>query len=142
MAAATDLTTLLVNLRPTLAPEELVFCTVVGATYGHGAELRPVAAVQEREGLTLVLPREQADAHGLTRGAVFRRITLGVHSDLEAVGLTAAVAGCLAERGLCANVLAGYYHDHIFVPADRAEEALAALEELARVGAGNLAGPP
>ena len=59
-----------------------------------------------------------------------RCIRLGAHSSLAAVGLTAAVSGRLAERGISANVIAAYHHDYVFVPADRAEEALAALGEL------------
>jgi hypothetical protein len=62
-------------------------------------------------------------------------ITLRVHSSLAAVGLTAAVAAALSDHGISANVVAAYCHDHIFVPADRAEEALAALRSLQASGA-------
>jgi hypothetical protein len=94
------------------------------------ATLSPVAAVAESEGLTLVLPEEQAIRAGLE--VVFRAawITLTVHSDLQAVGLTAAFAGALGRAGIGCNVVAGAYHDHIFVPLDLAQSAMAALKAL------------
>ena len=60
----------------------------------------------------------------------FRCITLRVHSSLHAVGLTAAVSAELARHAVSANVVAGYFHDHVLVPSDRAEEALKHLENL------------
>lgn len=130
MSGENDLDTILASLNPRLSTEEFVFCTFPEARYGHHAILDPVVCVAEEEGLTLVLPREQADLSGLPYETVFRRITLQVHSSLEAVGLTAAVATRLAEQGVSANVVAGYYHDHIFVPAELSQEALGALSQL------------
>jgi hypothetical protein len=92
--------------------------------------LSPVATVAESEGLTLVLPAEQAIGAGF---AVLLRaawITLTVHSDLQAVGLTAAFVGALGRAGIGCNVVAGAYHDHIFVPLERAQSAMAALKAL------------
>jgi hypothetical protein len=74
--------------------------------------------------------RSEAARLGLPPAPVFRRIALGVQSSLEAVGLTAAVAGALARQGISANMVAAFHHDHVFVPADRAEEALACLLDL------------
>ena len=74
---------------------------------------------------------EQAESSGLGPLPRFRMITLGVYSSLEAVGLTAAVADCLAQRGIAANVIAAYHHDHVFVPEGRAQEAFEALTALA-----------
>ncbi|MEM7259310.1 MAG: ACT domain-containing protein, partial [Pseudomonadota bacterium] len=76
-----------------------------------------------------VVPKQKADEHRIDYDAVFCGITLEVHSSLEAVGMTAAFAKKLTEHGLSANVIAGYYHDHIFVQADAKERALAALRE-------------
>ena len=88
-----------------------------------------MASFVEREGLTLVLPSEAAERASLAFEGVFRQITLSVHSSLEAVGLTAAVAAKLTAKGISANVIAAYYHDHIFVPADKAQAAFRALQE-------------
>ncbi len=126
-----DLKSLLAGLSPSLSAGEFVFCTLPGGAYGDGAEYNPVATTVEAEGLTLVLPLDRARAAGYPCDQPMRRITLEVHSSLEAVGLTAAVAAALARAGIAANVIAGYHHDHVFVPADRAEEALAALGKLA-----------
>ncbi len=99
----------------------------------HGADLSalsPVATVVESEGLTLVLPEAQAVRAGFA--VLFRAawITLTVHSDLQAVGLTAAFATALGQNGISCNVIAGAYHDHTFVPVEQAQLALAALRGL------------
>ncbi|WP_233997198.1 ACT domain-containing protein [Porphyrobacter sp. HT-58-2] len=80
------------------------------------------ALIREDEGLTVIRPAE---------GGGFARITLMVHSALEGVGLTAAVAGALAEGAIACNVVAGFHHDHLFVPWDRRDEALVILQRLA-----------
>ena len=117
MSAERSLEKLLSAISPDLTAGEFVFVSFPNACYGDYAELVPVASVMEREGLTLVIHREKADERELSYDAVFRRITLSVHSDLEAVGFTAAFSRALADRGVSANVIAGYFHDHIFVPA-------------------------
>ncbi len=127
MSGETDLNTILASLNPKLSTEEFVFCTFPEARYGDHAMLDPVACVVEEEGVTLVLPREQADLSDLSYDVVFRSITLHVHSSLEAVGLTAAVSARLAKAGISANMVAGYYHDHIFVQAERSQQAIEAL---------------
>ena len=62
-------------------------------------------------------------------------ISLAVHSALDGVGLTAAVAGALAERGIACNMVAGHHHDHAFVPAADADRSIACLRTLAEAGA-------
>ncbi|MFV8784011.1 ACT domain-containing protein [Microbulbifer sp. SA54] len=128
MSGITDLQQLLRSMKPELTDQVFVFCTVPG-NIGDFVSLTPIASFAEQEGLTLVLARETAERAGLQFDGVFRQITLTVHSSLAAVGLTAAVAAKLAAKGISANVIAAYYHDHIFVPADRAEAALRALQE-------------
>ncbi len=130
MAGKTDLGELLSSLAPVLHPGEFVFASLPGTTWGDRTDLEPIAAVAEPEGLTLVVPRERAAAAGLPFDGLFRMITLSVHSSLEAVGLTAAVAAALTSQAISANVVAGYYHDHIFVPAGQAQAAIAALTRL------------
>lgn len=129
MTGIIDLDELLKSMRPEIQEGEFVFCTV-----GHGftlsQNLHPLAFFVEPEGLTLILPAEKASEANLPFEGRFKQITLTVHSSLEAVGLTAAVATKLASRGISANVVAAYYHDHIFVPTERAAEAISALKEL------------
>ncbi len=121
----TELGELLAGLAPELLPEEYVFCTLPERKLAP--EFSALATFQEEEGLSVVLERSGAQRLGFGRGAVMRCISLGAHSSLEAVGLTAAVAGRLAGLGISANVIAAYFHDHVLVPAERAEEALEAL---------------
>lgn len=123
---------LLRSLSPRLRDGEYVFCTVANAHYGDYAEADPVASFSETEGLTLVLLKDAAESSGLHYQGVFRCITLGVHSNLQAVGLTAAVSTALAKKGIGANIIAGYFHDHIFVGSENASEALGILLELAK----------
>lgn len=132
MSGETDLTKLLASMSPELSDEEYVFCTLPGARYGDIPRSSPFAAISEAEGLTLIVPRSRADEEGWRYESVYKRITLRIHSSLDAVGLTAAFASKLTEHGISANVIAGYYHDHIFVRSEHAERAVEALGELAR----------
>ena len=129
MNGIVDLNTLLKSMSPRLGEDEFVFCSVTGEI-GDYQHLNPKATFRETEGLTLVLTKQSAVNAGLNIDSVFKMITLGVHSSLEAVGLTAAVANKLTEHGISANVIAAYYHDHIFVPVDKAGLALEVLYEL------------
>ncbi|EKO3694893.1 ACT domain-containing protein [Vibrio metschnikovii] len=128
MSAISELEVLLKSMSPQIIEGNYVFCTVKGplSEYWH---LDPIATFREQEGLTLVLLEQQAKAAKLKFDSVFSLITLTVHSSLEAVGLTAAFATKLASYGISANVIAGYYHDHIFVQSTLAEKALQALQE-------------
>ncbi len=131
MAGIRELDRILSELRPVLAPEDWVFCTVSGPLQEH-LHLSPLASFVEDEGLTLVVNRKTADDANIPYDGVFRRIVLSVHSSLAAVGLTAAVSTRLADEGISANVIAAYYHDHVFVSADRADAAVRALQSLAK----------
>lgn len=88
------------------------------------------ASVHEAEGLTLVVDVGAARDAGAPVDFEAAWLTLTVHSALEAVGLTAAFSRALADAGIACNVIAGYHHDHLLVPADRADEAIAALRSL------------
>ena len=129
MTGESDLTKLLATMRPQLNQGVYVFTTVPGGAVP--GDVAPVVTVVEPEGVTLVLTRTDADAAGLGYDYMAGWITLRVHSALEAVGLTAAVSVALAEAGISCNVVAGFHHDHLFVPHDRAAEAVAILEHLA-----------
>ncbi|MCK8077081.1 ACT domain-containing protein [Vibrio sp. 1CM2L] len=128
MTAITDLDVLLKSMSPELIDGNYVFCTVDGALADY-VQLNPISTFREKEGLTLVLEEDVATKAQLDFEAVFSLITLSVHSSLEAVGLTAAFATKLSSYGISANVVAGYYHDHIFVQKDKAEAAMSALKE-------------
>ena len=130
MNPVSNLRQLLSKLSPTLVDGEFVFLTLADGVYGDAASLEPIATFQEQEGLTMIVPRASALSAGQKFDSVFRMITLQVHSSLGAVGLTAAVARKLAEKGISANVVAAFHHDHIFVPTDRASDTMAALDEL------------
>ncbi|AMN53234.1 MULTISPECIES: ACT domain-containing protein [Stappiaceae] len=131
MTGETDLATLISQMRPMLDPEPYVFCTFASKSMTDLAEYDPIGLFAETEGLTAILPVERARELGLAEAEWFRRITLTVHSSLEAVGLTASISAALAAEGISANVVAAYFHDHVFVPEERADDALAALRKLA-----------
>lgn len=131
--AVSNLAVLLSAMEPTLHAGVYAYCVVP-----HGADtsaLSPVVTVYESEGLTLVVPEEQAVNADLS--VLFRAawITLTVYSDLYAVGLTAAFASALGRAGISRNVVAGAFHDHIFVPVEQSRQALAALQALQRESA-------
>ncbi|MDN3453063.1 MULTISPECIES: ACT domain-containing protein [unclassified Psychrobacter] len=132
MSGITDINELLGSMQPALIDELFVFCTVNGQLAEY-VNLAPIATFMETEGLTLVLTKDKANEAGLQYEGVFQEITLTVHSSLEAVGLTAAVSTKLTSKGISANVIAAYYHDHIFVSNDKAEQALSALKELSDI---------
>ena len=121
-----DLGRLLAGLDPRPDPEDWVFVAVAGVPAG----VAPLMTFREAEALTCIVTRGEARRAGLAEAPVFRRITLGVVSSLEAVGLTAAVAAALTDAGISANVVAAFHHDHVFVPAERAGEALDCLTRL------------
>ncbi|SFT68259.1 hypothetical protein SAMN05444141_102759 [Pseudovibrio denitrificans] len=135
----TDLQELLASMEASLSEESFVFCTFPNGSIEALAEHSPLGLFWENEGLTAILSIENAGKAGVETEPCFRRISLAVHSSLEAVGLTAALSKALAEAGISANVVAAYYHDHIFVPEEKAEDAMAALEELSRSAKAGLA---
>lgn len=124
---STDLAEMLRSLEAVARPGEYVFATV--STDDPIRELAG-ATIYEDEGLTVVLPRAEADAHGVSYDFVASWITLTVHSSLEAMGLTAAVSKALADEGIACNVLAGFHHDHLLVPTSAASRALEVLGSL------------
>ncbi|PMW99151.1 acetyltransferase [Pseudomonas sp. FW215-R2] len=129
MAGETSLTTLLRSMSPQLNAGEYVFCTLRDGQLPSGLEV--VGSFREQEGLTVILERSHAERAGFSFDYVAAWITLNVHSALEAVGLTAAFATALGKSGISCNVIAGYYHDHLFVGQADAERAVQVLRDLA-----------
>ena len=129
MAGEVDLDKLLALLQPVLQSGEFVFCSIPPKPFSELEELEPLACYHEAEGLSLLLKKSVAEQHDIRHTSSWRCITLSVHSSLDAVGFTAAVARKLAANGIPANVIAAFYHDHVFVPAEMAEQALRYLTE-------------
>ncbi|MBG6106655.1 ACT domain-containing protein [Frigoribacterium sp. CG_9.8] len=123
-----DLDALLRHLSPRLNDGRFVYAQVQGDL---PPGIAPIVTVREPEGLTVVIPQHEADDCGLAYDFVAAWITLEVHSALDAVGLTAAVSQALSVAGISANVVAGFTHDHIFVPYNSAARAMRALQDLA-----------
>ncbi len=116
------------SLAPDLRPGVFVFASDHRQP-GRDLVAAAVAIVRETEGVTLVLPEAVAAAHRMDAVFRCRQITLTVHSSLAAVGLTAAFAGALTAAGISANTIAGIHHDHLFVPVDDAERAVASCAD-------------
>ena len=131
MAGERDLGALLKYMRPELRPGIFVFCTIP-ANEGITSALNPLLTFREQEGTTLVILREEAEAAGLRHAFASRLITLTVHSALDAVGFLAAITARLAEAGISVNAVSAYHHDHLFVPVDRADDAMALLHEMSK----------
>ena len=130
MSGEKNLEKLLTLMQPKLLDGNFVFCTITDGDLSDLLKLAPIASFQEEEGLSLLSSQQNADEANIKHDSVLKGITLSVHSSLDAVGFTAAVANKLANNGIPANVVAAYYHDHVFVPADKAQFALQLLTEL------------
>ena len=122
-----DTRRMIAEMQPRLHPGVFVFCS--GIRDGRAADVAEVAKCSfvEDEGLSFIIPQEETGRFGIVGGIPMRQITLMVLSALDGVGLAAAVSSALAAQGIPANVVAATRHDHVFVPADRADEALAIL---------------
>ncbi|MGD1927620.1 MAG: ACT domain-containing protein [Leptolyngbyaceae cyanobacterium] len=132
-----NLATLLATLQPELQPTVFVFCTI-GPEVALPQGLSYVCQFYEQEGTTLILPQAEADRAHLPYHYRCRQITLKVHSSLAAVGLLATVTQALAAEGISGNVVSAYFHDHLFVPSDRATDAVFCLERVALQAISNL----
>jgi hypothetical protein len=127
------LETLLRTMEPVLNPGIYVFAKATGDLPVDQAAV--IASIREPEGLSLILEESAASAAGLSGVYRCAWITLAVHSDLSAVGLTAAISSALRDAGISANVVVGLHHDHLFVPVHEAALAMAALQRLQQYAA-------
>ena len=128
MSGEMDLSELLRTLSAKLHPETYVFATVSEVP----ETISPRMVFVEDEGITLICTRDQAAAAGIAYDFPCRMITCNVHSALEAVGFIAHIASRLAEAGMGVNPVAGYFHDHLFIPDGRERDALAVIEAIAQ----------
>ena len=129
-----DLLTLIAQMSPSLDGQVWAFVSVDDVSSEYVAE-HALATFRETEGTTLIVPWERAEEFDVCSEPM-ARITLNIHSSLEAVGLTAAVSQALASEAISANVVAGFYHDHIFVPQTTGERAVACLTLLSAAAEG------
>ena len=129
-----NLKSLLGNMNPDMWEGVFVFCTIQKDASIPSA-IKPVLLFHEQEGTTIVIRREEAVSAGLRYQFASRLITLKIHSSLEAVGFLAAITTRLAEAGISVNAVSAFYHDHLFVPERRADEALRLLQELSHSAA-------
>lgn len=129
MTAERDLAVLLRDMKPELQPDIFVFCTLPPSER-MPETVTPLLTFREREGTTLVILHEEAEAAGLRYAFPSRLITLTVHSALDAVGFLAVITTHLAHRGISVNAVSAFHHDHLFVPVDKVQDAMAALKEV------------
>lgn len=124
-----DLTILLRDMAPRLAPEHYVFCTFPDHRLPTGVDA--LCLFREAEGLTAIVNKADAEALQLPFTFESRLITLDVHSDLAAVGFLSAICAALAQARISCNAVSAYYHDHLFVPVADAERAVHVLQAMA-----------
>ena len=130
MPGITDLSTLLKTMKPEHNPGDFVFCKTDDP--GKLSMKDIVLLFKEKESWTVILDRKVADTLSLPYSFVAAWITLTVHSSLQAVGLTAAFARALADHNISCNVVAAYYHDHIFVDKKDIDKAMSVLQQLSQ----------
>jgi uncharacterized protein len=130
MSGETNLEQLLKTMQPVLNEGEYVFCVVKDVSQMNLNET--LMFFKEGEGNTVILKKETANHLQLSYGFIAAWITLTVHSSLETVGLTAAFSKALSEYGIGCNVVAAFYHDHIFVDIKDAEKAMTILQALSK----------
>lgn len=128
MSGETDLSKLLDSMNPVLQEGEYVFCSI-DSRNNNWLKLESIGMFREEEGMTLIVDRQIADQSNISYNSTFRLITLSVHSSLEAVGFLAAITRRLAEHGISVNAISAYYHDHLFVPAEKANQVMELLRE-------------
>jgi len=121
-----DLDVLIQSMEPHLSDETYVFATVENSF--NCDALSPLMIFREHEGQTLILEQRRAVAAGIECEFPCKMITLNIHSSLEAVGFLARITQRLAKLQMGVNPVSGFYHDHLFIPIDRAQEALAELQ--------------
>jgi len=131
MSGEKELQKLLATMKPELQAGEYVFVAVSSGELAQ-LDIQPVGWFREAEGITLIVERTTAEQAGLTYAFVSRMITLTVHSSLEAVGFLAVITRTLADADISVNPVSAYYHDHLFVPSDKAERAMQLLAMLAQ----------
>ncbi|MCH7611701.1 MAG: ACT domain-containing protein [Chloroflexi bacterium] len=130
MTAELELEKLLTAMSPELREGEYVFSSISPEEF-NDMQVEPVGWFREAEGISLILDRAAAQRLGLKQSSAFRMISLNVNSSLEAVGFLAAVTEKLAAAGVSVNAVSAFHHDHLFIPAEKADLAISLLNDLA-----------
>lgn len=130
MSGEVNLTQLVQGMTPKLNSGEYVFVTSKDTS--KVGRIDTICEFKEEEGTTLVLERSKAEALKFTYEFIASWITLQIHSSLEAVGLTAVISSELAKHNISCNIIAGYYHDHIFVDREDSKKAVKILSDLSK----------
>ena len=128
MKGEVNLDILLKTMKPKLNEGEFVFCTIKEMSVVGKDDV--LMFFKESEAITIIVKKELADTLRLDYSFISSWITLTVHSSLEAVGLTASFSKALSNHGISCNVVAAFYHDHIFVDKSDAEKAMEVLDKL------------
>ena len=128
MTGEKDLNKLLKTIKPKHNIGNYVFCTIGDLPKINFGDV--ILIFKEQEGITIIIKKELADSLKLDYSFIASWITLTVHSSLEAVGLTAAFSKALSDEGVSCNVVAAFYHDHIFVNKKDTEKAMNILNRL------------
>jgi len=130
LAPVRDAKAMIASMSPTLGNGVFVFCRTADRAIADACFEQAIGFFAEAEGSSFILPIAAAERLGVDHSIPMRLITLTVHSALDGVGLTSAVAGTLANLQIPCNIVAAFHHDHVFVPYEQADQALAALVEL------------
>ncbi|MHA1587886.1 MAG: ACT domain-containing protein [Candidatus Thorarchaeota archaeon] len=126
MSGENDLEILLRSMHPRLSEYQFVFCTILPDKLST-LKMEPLFVFREKEGATIIIEKRQADSESLDYDAVWSWISLTVHSSLSAIGFLAAITAKLSENRISVNVVSAYFHDHLFVPQEKASLAMQVL---------------
>ena len=129
MPGETNLVHLIKNMQPELKAGEFVFASI-GKEKIINKNLNPICTFMEEEGVSIIIKRDEADINNIQYESIFKMITLNIHSSLNAVGFLSVITSELAKHNISVNPVSAYYHDHLFVPAARAEQVVTILNQL------------